>query len=147
MIGIYKITNPEGKVYIGQSVDIEHRLKRYKYCKRGQRKLYESISYYGYENHKKEILIICDVNDLNEKELFYQKKYNSVENGLNCEYTNLTSNYNRPKMGFKNYKKPYSISATIDDETHEKAKTISKNLFGKVNVSGLISYLINDYKK
>ena len=30
MIGIYKITNPNGKVYIGQSVDIEKRLSNYK---------------------------------------------------------------------------------------------------------------------
>ncbi len=30
MIGIYKITNPEGKIYIGQSIDIDRRFKEYK---------------------------------------------------------------------------------------------------------------------
>jgi predicted GIY-YIG superfamily endonuclease len=30
MIGIYKITNPEKEVYIGQSTDIEKRFKTYK---------------------------------------------------------------------------------------------------------------------
>ena len=31
MIGIYKITNPEGKVYIGQSIDIWMRIGTHKY--------------------------------------------------------------------------------------------------------------------
>ena len=30
IVGIYKITNPKGKVYIGQSVDIERRFFRYR---------------------------------------------------------------------------------------------------------------------
>ena len=29
MIGIYKITNPSGKIYIGQSINIENRKKIY----------------------------------------------------------------------------------------------------------------------
>lgn len=33
MIGIYKITNPNGKVYIGQSIDLERRLYYYKNLK------------------------------------------------------------------------------------------------------------------
>ena len=48
MIGIYKITSPNNKVYIGQSVDIEKRLKRYKNlnCKK-QSKIYNSLNKYG----------------------------------------------------------------------------------------------------
>ena len=45
MIGIYKITNPKEKVYIGQSIDIEKRWKRYYYtlnCK-SQTALYRSL--------------------------------------------------------------------------------------------------------
>ena len=30
MIGIYKITSPTGKIYIGQSVNIKNRIRRYK---------------------------------------------------------------------------------------------------------------------
>jgi hypothetical protein len=29
-IGIYKITNPVNKVYVGQSIDITYRFKQYK---------------------------------------------------------------------------------------------------------------------
>lgn len=31
--GIYKITNPNGKIHIGQSIDLECRFKCYKYLK------------------------------------------------------------------------------------------------------------------
>ena len=52
MIGIYKIINPKGKVYIGQSWDIVDRRKRYNRlaCKK-QVKLYNSIKKYGWNNH------------------------------------------------------------------------------------------------
>jgi hypothetical protein len=30
IVGIYKITSPSGKVYIGQSINIERRIKEYK---------------------------------------------------------------------------------------------------------------------
>ena len=56
MIGIYKITSPSGKVYVGQSVNIERRLKEYKILKcKKQVKLYNSFIKYGFENHKIEI--------------------------------------------------------------------------------------------
>jgi hypothetical protein len=48
MIGIYKITSPSKKVYIGQSVNIEKRKYFYEIgnCKK-QIKLYNSIKKYG----------------------------------------------------------------------------------------------------
>ena len=46
--GIYKITSPTNKVYIGQSIDVENRLKRYKYfVSKKQTRLYYSILKYG----------------------------------------------------------------------------------------------------
>lgn len=86
MIGIYKITNPKGKIYIGQSVDIEKRFKTYlrDSCK-SQSKLYASLKKYGAENHKYEIICICSIEDLSEKEKFYVdhfKTFNSTT-GLN----------------------------------------------------------------
>lgn len=86
MIGIYKITNPEGKVYVGQSVNIEERFKAYK---RGnsmeQYLLFRSLIKYGYINHTFEILEQCDVEDLNVKEREWQDKFDvSSSNGLNC---------------------------------------------------------------
>lgn len=91
MIGIYKITNPKNKVYIGQSIDIEKRFRTYKSLNKNvepQVKLYRSLLKYGVENHFFEIVCECDVNDLNEKERYYQELYNVIDNGLNCLMTN-----------------------------------------------------------
>ncbi len=86
MIGIYKITSPSGKVYIGLSKNIEERWRGYSVKKKTmpqQRKLYYSFKKYGVENHKFEVLEECKFEELVEKEIYYIKKYNSIEEGLN----------------------------------------------------------------
>ena len=87
-IGIYKITSPSNKIYIGQSVNI---LNRWKYHKKlytnDTPKLFLSLKKYGIDNHKFEIIETCLINELNIKERFWQEFFNSVENGLNCVYT------------------------------------------------------------
>ena len=57
MKGIYKITSPSGKIYIGQSINVERRFNEYRrlQCK-SQRKLYNSIVKYGWDSHEKHIL-------------------------------------------------------------------------------------------
>ncbi len=90
MKGIYKITNPNGKVYIGQSRDLEKRKLQYsKYLKRycRQVKLVNSINKYGWELHIFEIIEYCDFNYLNIRERYWQEYYDSIEKGLNCLYT------------------------------------------------------------
>ena len=62
MIGIYKITSPSNKVYIGQSVNIQKRFRDYKSLKRSikqQPRLYNSFVKYGVNNHLFEILSEC----------------------------------------------------------------------------------------
>lgn len=92
MIGVYKITNPLGQVYIGASKNIEKRLNAYKYnyCKT-QKRIYNSILQYGYKNHKIEVLEECEINDLKYKERYYQHLHNvfSDEYGLNCIGINI----------------------------------------------------------
>lgn len=88
-IGIYKITSPTGKTYIGQSINIEKRLVSYKKldCKR-QPAIYKSLVKYGYENHKFEIISICEASELNNKERYYQDLYDATGRyGLNCRLT------------------------------------------------------------
>jgi len=86
MIGIYKITNPNGKIYIGQSIDIIKRFKQYKSldCKR-QPKIYNSLLKYGIEQHIFEIIEECSETKLNEREIYWKQHYNTVNEGLNCE--------------------------------------------------------------
>ena len=86
MIGIYKITNPKDKVYIGQTIDFERRVYQYKMlnCKE-QPKLYNSLKKYDFENHKIELIYQCDIDSLTFFERYYQETYKSTENNnLNC---------------------------------------------------------------
>lgn len=93
MIGIYKITSPTGKIYIGQSVNIKNRIRRYKNidCK-AQKKLYNSLNKHGWNNHNFEILLECEISELNEKERYYQELFNCIsKNGLNLMLTKTDS--------------------------------------------------------
>lgn len=90
MIGIYKITSPSGKIYIGQSVNILSRINKYKNAKCiTQPIILKSILKYGWENHLFEIVCECDQSELNEKERYYQEVFDCIgKNGLNCILTN-----------------------------------------------------------
>ena len=85
MTGIYKITNPEGKIYIGQSVNVNLRKNAYNSKGApGQIKLDASIKKYGFKAHTFTFLEKCSTDELNERERFYQEKFNAVYEGLNC---------------------------------------------------------------
>ena len=84
--GIYKIVNPKGLVYIGQSTNITRRINQYKglYCK-DQSLLYNSFKKYGFDNHIIEILQECTIEELNklERKFIEQFKSNDRKFGLN----------------------------------------------------------------
>lgn len=84
MTGIYKITNPEGKIYIGKSKDIVKRWKLYRLNKAvGQPKLNESFLKFGIDNHLFEIVEICDSSCLTEREAYYIDFHMCYDIGLN----------------------------------------------------------------
>ena len=92
MIGIYKITNPNGKIYIGQSIDINRRFNEYKKLQCSQsKKLYYSLQKYGIENHKFEIIEECTTDQLNGKEEHYILLHNSHVKGLNIKLASKPS--------------------------------------------------------
>jgi len=76
IIGIYKITSPSGRIYIGQSVNILARKNRYssQYCE-SQPKIFRSIKKYGWDAHIFEIIHVCKVDELNDLERYYIKKF------------------------------------------------------------------------
>jgi len=82
VIGIYKITNPVGEVYIGQSTNILKRFYSHK-LNYGGLKLKESIKKYGFENHTFELKEECEKHLLSEREKFYINLYDSINKGLN----------------------------------------------------------------
>ena len=90
LCGIYKITSPSGRVYVGQSKDIESRWVSYRKgnCHQ-QRILFNSIIKYGWINHIFEIIEECEVDELNCRERYWQDFYEVEKRGrgLNCILT------------------------------------------------------------
>lgn len=81
MIGIYKITNPKGKIYIGSSINLQRREKDYKYLRcKNQTLIYNSLKKYGWGSHKFEIIEECLVEELNEKEIYWTHELKAFSN-------------------------------------------------------------------
>lgn len=83
MVGIYKITSPKGRVYIGQSWNFKRRRKEYGTdCTKRQLGIYNSIQKYGYDNHKFDIIhelpVDIDQSILNTYEVLYYNQYKSL---------------------------------------------------------------------
>ncbi len=89
MIGIYKIKSPSSRIYIGQSINLIKREKDYFYKKcKGQIRLLKSINKYGWNAHNFEIIEECTLENLNERERYWQDYYNVLgPKGLNCKLT------------------------------------------------------------
>ena len=94
MIGIYKITNKSnGKMYIGQSNDIQRRF--YEHQTKGESSripLDIEIKELGKDAFTYEVLEECEISQLNEREAYWEVYYNAREVGYNknkCGQTNL----------------------------------------------------------
>lgn len=88
-IGIYKYTNKiNGKIYIGQSSNIQKRYCQHLYDAqhRPERStgIDKAIAKYGIENFDFEIIEECPVELLDEKESYWISHYDSYHNGYNC---------------------------------------------------------------
>jgi group I intron endonuclease len=113
MVGIYKITNPSNKVYIGQSWDIDNRKRMYVSAKKikSQTHIFNSLKKYGWENHKFEIVheLPYDIsqNILDTYEIYYYQQYKD------CGFEML--NIKQPGRGGKH-----------SEETKNKLRELSK---------------------
>ena len=91
MTGIYKITNLiNNKIYIGQSKDIEKRIKEHFWKAKCEKDisynsaLHSAIRKYGENNFKWDVVEECDMQTIDEKERYYIQAYNSISpNGYN----------------------------------------------------------------
>jgi group I intron endonuclease len=97
MIGIYKITSPSRKIYIGQTTNFSKRKNYYKNgAKPYQVRIYNSLEKYGYDAHTIEFIEQCLVDNLNERERYWQDFYDVIgKYGLNCRLTET-----KDKSGF-----------------------------------------------
>lgn len=134
MIGIYKITSPTGKVYIGQTWNFHKRVISYKnlFCK-DQVKLYNSFIKHGFNNHIIELICElprdCSQEVMDKYERLYWQQY------IDCQFIML--NLKEPGLGGKHSeeskikmkgKTPWNFGKSHSKETRKK---ISEAKLGK----------------
>ena len=131
MIGIYKITSPSGRVYIGQSKNIKKRFSGYRRMKSAcQSRLHASFLKYGIDNHVFEVIEECEFLELNKRERFYQDMYEVLgPKGLNCV---LTSTDVLPEIKSEETRRKLSLSNTGKKQTESAKKKVSIANIGKV---------------
>lgn len=85
MTGIYMFTNKNnGKSYIGQSVNIERRYKDHKRIGREDTFFHRVLEEEGFDNFDFYVIEVCKIDELNDKEIFYIKEFNTlIPNGYN----------------------------------------------------------------
>lgn len=133
-IGIYKITNPLGQVYIGQSINLDDKLRRIKSQRYSRRKLIESVKLHGWDSHEFSIIHECEPSELDVLEVYYISFFDSFKNGLNS-----TSG---GKIG-------YEVSMDVMGSENHKIKCAqravgNKNHCKKIKVSGIFGSIIYD---
>jgi len=124
--GIYKITSPTNKIYIGQSYNIRGRYIRYKKlsCIK-QSRLYNSLKKYGWKSHKFEVLEEALKEELNELEIKYINKYNSTDRnfGLNLNSGGFNGNHSEET---KDKMRQKAIGRKASLETRKKMSLAGK---------------------
>ena len=130
--GIYKITNPKGRIYIGQSKNIDERITRYKklQCCKHQLFLYRSFLKYGVDNHSFEIILRGDFTkkELNTFESKFVKEYNSF-NGWKDGGLNLTT-------GGDSYEFDESVKKKMSET--RKRKILEGQLNSKLTIENVL---------
>ena len=84
MTGIYKITDKiSGKSYVGQSIHIFNRWKEHARSIRKEKGINGNDASLKLENLTFEILELCSAEELDDKEIYWIKYYDSYNNGFN----------------------------------------------------------------
>lgn len=127
MIGIYKIINPEGKIYIGQTINYDRRKKEYIRQKgKGQPLLNKSMIKYTPEEHLFEILEECNINQLDEKEKYWKEYYINLLGWEKVLFCHIIDG----KGGFKSLETKIKMSNYSKNRTKEHNEKISQSLKG-----------------
>jgi len=147
MVGIYKIINPKGKIYIGSSKDVNRRKREYEYlrCKQ-QPKIYYSLKKYGWGNHIFEIIEECSIENLNKIEIKWKKHYLELHKG-NWNKMLFLSLHDRGG-GPKNLSHKRKISKALKGKpkSQNHKTNISNSKIGKKRCQNFINNRAHTYK-
>ncbi|MEE0943398.1 MAG: GIY-YIG nuclease family protein [Methanobrevibacter sp.] len=119
--GIYYIQNTvTQQLYIGQSIDLTHRLNTHfnflRKNKHFNKHLQNSFNKYGEENFKSGVLQYCDKSELDELEIHYISLYDTRKNGFNIREGGVDAPImERIKIDDKLLKKLYLLESTSED--------------------------------
>lgn len=124
-LGIYKITSPSGKVYIGQSTEIDNRWKYYSKVKcKDQPKLYNSLKKYSWEKHMSEVIEECLIEQLDEKEIFYKQQFINEFGWNKALFCHLIDG----KGGYKSQETKDKISKANKGRKHSTESCLKKSM-------------------
>jgi group I intron endonuclease len=148
-MGVYKITSPSGKIYIGQSICIKGRWKQHHRDRnRFKMPLYRSFQKYDYFNHLFEVIEECLFEELNIRERYWQDFYDAVGvNGLNCL---LTSTDVLPQVMSEETKLKIKNSCTgkvVSEETRKRLSEACKGRFISLEQRASISKTLKQHYK
>jgi len=140
MIGIYKITSPSGKVYIGQSLDINERKKHYININavKKQVKIFNSLNKYGWDKHNFEIIEECSVELLDERETHWKQYYLDQIDGDwdKVLFLGLYDSGGGPREQHTKDKMSINIKKAKQSITDERRQEISNNIsIGHANMT------------
>ena len=142
MIGIYKITNQiNGKIYIGQSIDIKNRWKQHiGEAKQGRynTRLYNALRKYNIDNFTFEVIEECKSTELNEREIYWIEYYQSYVPaiGYNMNTGGLNFFKIKPEIIYYLWDSGKSVGEIAEELKDKIAKsTIRKYLYSYPNYS------------
>lgn len=154
MIGIYKIENlVNGKVYIGQSVDIKKRWCEHKYELNNNIHpniyLQNSWNKYGKENFNYTILELCSLDNLNFKEVYWIDAYKSYDKnyGYNMTVGGDGCIAYKPVLQFDllgNFIKKFNHASLAASETGVSLKSITSSCLFNIDKPKLYIWLYEE---
>ena len=140
---IYKATcKTTGLSYIGQTINLQSRIKQHWYDRKDGTKFHTALLQYGRDDFEWSIIEECDESLLDERERYWIEYYNTYNEGYNTDkggnYNSLNRNASedRKQIGERTRN---SLTGTHLTEEHKRNVGIanSKAMLGNTNGRGL----------
>lgn len=146
--GIYKITCLlNGVCYIGQSVDLTRRVRQHKTDLKNNRHhnkyLQNLFNKYKSDNFSFDVIELCDISQLDERERYWIAYYGGVESKANCNWESgghhlktysqelrqvqslsHKGQHSSPNTQFKKGRKPWNTGKKFSDEYRQKLSQV-----------------------
>lgn len=140
---IYRITNKiNGKMYIGQTHNYyktrwsQHKKEAFKKHRKSYNyPLYKSFRKYGIDNFEFKVIEICLIEELDAREIYWIKYYNTYSNGYNCTLGGKGKSVNQfdEDKIIEEYKETKNMSQI--SKAHNCSRNTIKNILLKNNVN------------